>query len=118
MSAPICYVEISAPDLQLAEKFYQSVFAWHIQKTDILDDYLIFSSGEGQLSGGFVKDLPLNKGNIVLYIQVDDIPETLEKISIQGEKTIQEKQKISDEYGFCALFVDPNGNHMGLWSQT
>ena len=52
------------------------------------------------------------------YVQVEDIPETLAKISTLGGKVEKEKTEIGGDYGFYAIFRDPSGNRLGLWSKT
>jgi len=54
----------------------------------------------------------------VLHIEVDDIEAALAKIDEAGGKTVSGKTKISDEFGYYAVFLDNVGNRLGLWSQT
>ena len=110
---PICYVEIPAPDLARAHDFYRDIFGWSMQPSG---DYLMFESGEGALAGGLDPRKALGDG-VVLYIRVTDIPATLERIEQAGGQTIRPRSEVGDDYGYFALFRDPNGNQMGLWSR-
>jgi predicted enzyme related to lactoylglutathione lyase len=49
---------------------------------------------------------------------VKDIEKKLREIEHAGGKIIKEKTGISPEFGFYALFNDPCGSLMGLWSRT
>ena len=72
------------------------------------------------LGGGFDSGPnaePPSEVGPILHIEIDDIEATLAKIGEAGGRTIVPKTKISDEFGFFALFVDNVGNRMGLWSR-
>ncbi len=117
MGHGICHIEIPCKDLQRIKDFYGSVFGWTF--TDSGEMYTVFSTGEGP-GGGF--DLrtdsdPVSR-SIVLYIEVEDIPLYLEKVSGAGGKIIQEKTEISKEFGYYALFADSEENTLGIWSET
>ena len=57
---------------------------------------------------------PLNH----IGLWVDDIDAALAKIVRAGGKTLAGKTKISDEFGYYALFLDNVGNRLGLWSKS
>jgi predicted enzyme related to lactoylglutathione lyase len=111
----ICYLEIPAPDLNKAAKFYTKVFSWKVGPK--------FSSGywgfdDGHLGGGFDASAKPNKTGINLYIKVTDIPATLTVIAKAGGKVTKEKTAIYDgQFGHYACFRDPNGNQLSLWSK-
>jgi len=46
------------------------------------------------------------------------IGKTFEKIIAAGGEIVQEKTKISDEYGFYSKFKDSCGNILGLWTRN
>ncbi|MBI2932777.1 MAG: hypothetical protein HYY16_14105 [Planctomycetes bacterium] len=54
-------------------------------------------------------------------LKVADIPATLAQVEKAGGRTLKTRTPViegSQEYGFFALFADPNGNRLGLWSRT
>jgi predicted enzyme related to lactoylglutathione lyase len=117
--APICYLEIPAPDVERAIAFYESVFGWTITPSDLTaEPYAMFSTGEGALSGGLHPGRPVRDGGVIIYLQVDDIAATLEAVLAAGGSIVEEKTAIGADYGYSAVFSDPNGNHVGLWCQT
>jgi len=116
MTHTFCHIEIPSTDLECCKKFYEAVFGWKVE-IDAEGTYAMFSPGEGELSGGFDRSIPVGEGGVVAYIKVEDIPAALAKIGEQGGSTVKEKTRISPEYGFYALFKDCCGNTLGLWSR-
>lgn len=115
--APICYLEIPAPDIAAAGAFFRSVFGWVIKPSHLSEKtYWEFSTGDGQLTGGFDPSLAIGSGGVLLYLKVEKIDETLEAIQARGGTIVRNKFDIGGGYGFSALFNDPNGNLLGLFS--
>lgn len=116
--APICYVEIPAPDIEKAGSFYSSVFGWTVSPSNLGDQpYWMFKAGEGQLMGGFDSSKPVQPGGVILYLKVDNIEAALTLVKEKGGAILREKFDIGGGYGFSAIFKDPNGNHVGLWAE-
>ncbi len=114
----ICYIEIPTPNLKKAGEFYSETFGWKVEPGPI-PDYWMFSTGEGGLSGGLDPNLPVrNDGGVLFYLQVEDIPQAIERVCHAGGQEIQKKTPIADgQYGYLAIFKDPNDNRIGLWSK-
>jgi len=113
----IAHIEIPCKDVKMAKEFFESVFKWEIQFDTDFPDFAFFKSGEEGVGGAFQKSDKIAKGEIKLYLLVEDIPKVLEKITKNGGKVIQEKTEIGNDFGFFALFEDNSGNILGLWSQ-
>ena len=114
-SHPIVHIEIAAKDPAAASKFYADAFGWKIE-VDQHFDYHMFAA-EGGPGGGFNKvDGKQNKvGDIIPYIDCDDIDASLKKIESLGGKTLQGKTEIPG-MGWFAFFADPTGNRMALYT--
>jgi len=110
----ICHVEVPAPDLAKAKAFYEGVFGWETQPMG--ETYLLFSAGPD--GGGLDADAPVGDGGAVLVLAVPDIDEKLAEIEAAGGSALSGKTEIGGGHGFYAYFRDPNGNKMGVWSQT
>ncbi|MGD8979934.1 MAG: VOC family protein [candidate division WOR-3 bacterium] len=108
------HTEIPSTDMQKSKDFYSKVFGWKI--TEDVPGYVLFKTGDNQ-GGGFTKDSRPSQDGVVLYIEVEDINKKLEEIETAGGKKLKDKTQISPEYGSYALFNDPCGNIMALWSQ-
>jgi len=108
MSNPVMYFEIGCRSLDKGIDFYKSLFDWHFHGNHL-------DTGEGGI-GGHVNSLGHEPHNYtIFYVQVDDIPATLEKVAGLGGKPIVGPIEI--ESGWFAWFSDPDGNTVGLWKQ-
>lgn len=106
------WLEIPAPDLERAGAFYSTVFGWQISRFS--SDYWVFQAGN--LHGGLMKNRPVSDDGIRFSITVEEITAVLREIEAAGGEIIREKYNLGEELGFCALFKDPNGNRIELWS--
>jgi predicted enzyme related to lactoylglutathione lyase len=113
--ATICHIEIPAPDLEKAKAFYKQIFGWKVEDSP-LGRYCMFTAGD--LGGGFDPDLPVADAGVRLVLKVKDIPATMREIVAAGGRAIRGKQEIGGGFGFWALFRDPNGNQLAIWSKT
>ncbi len=119
MPSPIVHVELVAADPAKAAQFYGEVFGWNLQH-DPSFDYHMFSADPGP-GGGFVKagesgGVEYKVGEPLLYIGTDDIEGTLERIEAHGGKRLLPKTEIPG-IGWFAIFLDPAGNKMALYTQ-
>lgn len=114
---PIVHIEIASKDPQATANFYSTLFDWKIE-TDENAGYVMFQ-GEPGPGGGFPKiDNQMYKpGDVVVYIETDDIDATLKKIVAQGGKVLAPKTEIP-KMGWFAFFADPNGNRLALFADA
>jgi uncharacterized protein len=109
---PIVHIEISANDHAKAGEFYASVFGWKLKAFPEMN-YTTFETGEG-VGGGFNPVSDDNPpGTIMVYINADNLEETLSKIKAAGGKIILESMDIPG-VGTMAVFSDPTGNQLAL----
>jgi predicted enzyme related to lactoylglutathione lyase len=109
----VCHIEIPTTDSQKSKQFYSAVFGWQCEDSG---DYALWRA-QG-MSGGFTTESMPADGGVVLYIEVENITAKLADIEKAGGTTVTAKTKISDAFGFYALFRDPCANTLGLWSKT
>jgi len=116
MSHTICHLEIPTAYVKKSGEFYKKLFGWKIDY-GWGKDYAMFSTGEGVLSGGGLDSSEETRslGNIIIYIQVDDINAMLEKAVKLGAKKVKEKTEIPN-VGWYGLFTDLDGNTIGLFT--
>ena len=111
---PIVHVEFAASDPAAAARFYGDIFGWELIQDEALD-YFMFRSQE-DLGGGFNKlDETTKPGDVTVYIETDDIDATLAHIEECGGTTAVPKMEIPNT-GWMALFMDPTGNRVGLYT--
>ncbi len=121
MAHPFVHIEIPAEDTRAAGKFYADVFGWKVE-TDPNFDYTQFQA-EGGPGGGFVSTHESTDGGLMqykvdsplLYIGTDDIDASLAQVEAHGGKTVLKKTEIPG-IGWFAIFTDPTGNHLALFT--
>jgi predicted enzyme related to lactoylglutathione lyase len=109
------HIEIPVIDIEKAKAFYGQLFDWEFHEGG--DGYVLYNPPDGN-GGGFTTERKPCAEGVLLYIEVEDIPKKLGEIENAGGKAVVPKTKISDEFGFYALFLDSQGNGLGLWSKT
>lgn len=107
------WVEIRVRDLERSQKFYGSLYDWKITCGENKDfAYWVLSTGEKP--GGGLWRMPKEKPvGVYVYILVDDIEKTLEKVVKLGGKMVVPKSK--ENGNAMATFADPDGNLFGLY---
>lgn len=115
MPHTICHLEIPTTDVKKSGEFYRKLFGWEIDYT-WGSDYATFNTGEGILRGGGLdrKD-EIKSGNIIIYVEVDDINRMLERVVELGGRKEKEKTEITN-VGWYGLFTDLEGNTIGLFT--
>jgi predicted enzyme related to lactoylglutathione lyase len=107
------WVEIRVRDLERAKNFYVDIFDWKISGKENRDwAYWLIDTGEEP--GGGVWRMPKDKPTgVLVYILVDNIDETLEKVVKFGGKIVS--PKVREGENFMATIADPDGNMFGLY---
>ena len=116
----ISIVEIPVTDFSRAVTFYQSVLGVKIEEMEMDDVKMgVFPSNGETVNVVLAKGKdyqPANGGALVYLNAGKDLKLVLDKISKNGGKVIIPKTVISPEMGFFALFIDTEGNKLGLHS--
>jgi predicted enzyme related to lactoylglutathione lyase len=112
---PIVHIEFSASDLAAGAKFYSDLFGWKTEHMPEMN-YATFEAPPGP-GGGFarVDGEMYSAGDVVVYVQTDDIEATLAKVESLGGSTVLPKTEIPG-FGWFGLFRDPTGNRVGLYT--
>ena len=108
----ICYVEIPTDDIARSAEFYNRVFGWKIRTRR--DGSTAFDDGVGEVSGAFVTGrFPMSAVGLLIYVMVDSVAATIEKVVANGGKIVQPIGADAPE--ITARFSDPAGNVLGLY---
>lgn len=114
------WFEIPVKDMTKAKKFYSEVFGKELIDMNMPDMEMAafpwFNEAENT-AGSLVKSEgyePSATGTVV-YFYSDELSVELAKVTKHGGKLLMPKTDIG-EYGFIALFTDPEGNRIGLHS--
>jgi predicted enzyme related to lactoylglutathione lyase len=108
----ICYIEIPATDIARSADFYKRAFGWQIRQRG--DGSTAFDDAVGEVSGAWVLGRPPATGpGLLVYIMVDSVAATLDKIVANGGEIAQPIGADAPE--ITARFRDPAGNVIGLY---
>jgi predicted enzyme related to lactoylglutathione lyase len=111
----IAYVQIPSTDVDSSAAFYESVFGWNIRRRS--DGEIAFDDGVGEVSGTWVTGRPpLSEPGLLIYVMVDSVEESLEKIIRAGGEVVKPLTPQSEGEAF-ATFRDPDGNVLGVFHQ-
>ena len=124
MKSAISWFEIPATNLERAQQFYETIFGVKLDPIDLpnikmrmfpLDDPMAGTGGAVVDSGGFHKP-SVTDGPLIYLNGNPDVQNVLDKIEAAGGKIMVPKTEISPEYGYMAVFIDTEGNRIGLHS--
>ncbi len=120
-SNPVGWFDINVSDLNRAKKFYETVFS--IQLFDAPTEwgkqsFFPFNHENPNISGALVekKDMQPNANNTIVYFETEDCITEAKRIEQAGGKVVQPKMNIG-EFGFVSIFIDTEGNTIGLHSR-
>lgn len=122
---PVVHFEMPAEDRKRMAAFYSNVFGWQTQLMgEEMGNYVVVTTSEnnesgrpkmpGTINGGFYpknQDSPLQYPSIV--IGVDDIKESIDKVTKGGGKVLGESVDIP-EVGKYISFIDTEGNKVSM----
>lgn len=124
MTDAISWFEIPTTNLERAEKFYETIFGIKFSPIDLpnikmrmfpIDDPMTGIGGALVDSGGFHK--PSATDGPLIYLNGNpDVQKVMDKVEAAGGKIMVPKTEISPEYGYMAVFIDTEGNRIGLHS--
>lgn len=117
MKKLISWVEIPATNIERATGFYNRVLKLDLEIMDFGKEKMAcFPEGEGAIV--HAPDInPSENGVLVSFEVEDDLEQTLKVVADNGGKIVKPKTKVEAEgKGYFALFVDTEGNKLGLYS--
>jgi len=110
------HVDIPTTNLKKAKKFFEKIFGWTYRDLSEMD-YVLFRAGSPP-GGGFylVKKMP-KKGQVNVYIEVEDIEAKLKEIRKARGKVLVKKTTVGT-MGWMAQFATPDGCFLSLWQSA
>lgn len=113
-------VEVPTTDLNRAIGFYESLLDIRIEEMDMGDTRMgILPSDEGTVSLVLVHGegyVPSGDGTTAYLEAGEDLQPVLNKVLKHGGQVVVPKTEITPELGYFALFLDTEGNKVGLHS--
>jgi predicted enzyme related to lactoylglutathione lyase len=116
MGRPIMHFEIASPNLERATEFYQELFDWEVGE-ELMDGYRLVQTAEGSIGGGLLRAPEGVFPYVTVYVGVEDLQASLQKVEELGGKVIVEPMPIPG-FGEFAMFQDPEGAMMGLFEEN
>ena len=129
---PVVHFEMPADNQKRMAKFYTDVFGWKIQQLGAeMGNYMVVSTSEtdekghptkpGMIDGGFYQNTKeMNSPHPSVVIAVDDIRESMKKVSEAGGKILGGDPNKPGEPGdipgvglYCS-FIDTEGNRVSM----
>src|SRR5512133_2782773 len=112
----IVHVEFSSRDFEETSKFYQQLFGWKIEAMPEAN-YVLWRPEEGS-GGGFNPVGEHTKaGEVLVYVDSDDIEADLNKAQSLGATILTPKTEIPGQ-GWFGVFRDPTGNQVALYTDS
>lgn len=115
-------IEIPTTDLGRAIKFYEGILSLKIEEADMGGVKMgIIPNETGTINVVLANGpdyKPTSDGAVVYLNAGDNLQTILDKIETNGGKIIVPKTQISPEMGYFALFIDTEGNKLGLHSSN
>lgn len=124
MNNAISWFEIPSKDINRAQKFYETIFGISLFPLEMpqiqmrmfpIDDMAKGVGGAIVYSAEFFN--PSSSDGVLIYLNGNpDVQIVLDKVEAAGGKIIVPKTMISPEYGYMGVFIDTEGNRIGLHS--
>ncbi|MFM2387518.1 MAG: hypothetical protein RL660_2275 [Bacteroidota bacterium] len=116
------WFEIAVSDMPRAKKFYEAVFATTLIDLEVAGQQMAMFPGESggvNASGALVKAddyVPSTTGTKV-YFTCKDVNHEADLIAKNGGQVVVPKMDLG-EFGYMVLFIDTEGNMVGLHSMN
>jgi predicted enzyme related to lactoylglutathione lyase len=109
--------EVVSPDVERAQKFYSALFEWKVDADPTMGGYGLVDTGvEGGLTGGIGPSMRPGDTGVKVYVRVDDLAAYLDRAEQLGGKRLVEPTQLPGDFGWFAMFTDPDGIPVGLWA--
>lgn len=119
-SNPVGWFDIHVSNFERAKKFYEKVFG--VQLVDLPVQWgkqaaFPFNPQNPNISGALVEktDMQAQANNTIVYFETEDCVQEEKRIAQAGGKVVQPKMHIG-EFGYVSIFIDSEGNTVGLHS--
>lgn len=122
MNNPLRWFEIPTLDLDRATAFYETAFAITLRRESFGGNAMaIFPYTEPNPGGALVampQLAPRDNGTLIYLDGGADLSAVLTRIPAAGGKVAMEKTDLGSGIGHIGLFIDSEGNRVGVYSQN
>jgi uncharacterized protein len=119
---PVSWFDIHVSNFDRAKKFYETVFTFQLFDAPAewgKQAFFPFNQDSTNISGALVEktDMIPSANNTVVYFVSSDCITEEKRIEEAGGKVVRPKMSIG-EFGFISIFIDTEGNTVGLHSRS
>jgi len=118
MKRVINWFEIPATDFERAVTFYEKIFVTKLRRDEMKDMELgIFPYEAPGPSGAVCKMPQLQPGANGTLVYLDagaDVAPVLARVKANGGRVVLDKTLVSDDIGYIGVFIDSEGNRVGV----
>ena len=122
MKSYISIFEIPATDITRAINFYQAILDIKIEKIEMSEMQMGILPYEDQMVTGVITQaeghIPSGEGVTIYLNGGDNLQVILNKVKNNGGKIHTPKSLHVDDSGYFAIFIDSEGNRIGLHSMN
>ncbi|MDH6313476.1 putative enzyme related to lactoylglutathione lyase [Parabacteroides sp. PFB2-10] len=122
MKTLVAFFEIPAADFERAVKFYETVFSVKLASMDCGHEKMAFFPEENGLCPGAISwssafnFKPSDQG-VLLSLNIESMEAAIQSVEKGGGRILISKTKIEAENrGYFSVFIDSEGNRVGLYS--
>ena len=118
------FVEIPSSDVQASKAFYSKLFNWdfdsmaHDPAMAAMGNGFALFAAPGGMIGAFNAMFKSSTDGPIVYINCGSVKAKLAEVEAAGGKTALASMKLPGDWGNIGMFIDPQGNKLGLWSQS
>ena len=118
MGQPVAFFEVISSEPKRAQGFYAELFGWQVRPDPEMGGYALVDTGagDGAIPGGIgPTQIPGDTG-VKVYVRAEDLDAYLTRAAELGGTALVPPMELPGGYGRIAIFADPDGNAVGLWS--
>ena len=112
------WVEIPVKNMKRAVKFYSDILGVTLNEMELGSvTYALFPSEDKYNCGALAQGeyyKPSADGVVIYLDGGEDLNRVLSRVAPAGGKVVMEKTFLADEAGYIGMFLDPEGNKIGL----
>ena len=110
------HIQIPTTSVKKAKKFFSTVFGWTFTDHPELG-YTLFHTGSHPNGGLELVKKMKKRGQVLPYIEVEDIDAKLKEIKKAKGKVVKKKAEVLN-MGWDAEFETPDGCRLALWQSA
>ena len=114
MGRPVTQFQVLAKDPERAAGFYGELFGWKVDRANALGYRRLRTGSDRGIEGGVWPSPPEGSSFVQLFVEVDDVKETVERATKLGARTVIPPQ-VLPEGEQMAVILDLEGIPFALW---